>query len=37
MEAEDLKALQAPLKQQYQIDPDAARLTLHASGRLGEG
>ena len=34
MEAEDLRALQAPLKQQYRDDPKAAVITLRASGRL---
>ena len=34
MEAEDLRALQAPLKQQYREDPAAAAVTLRASGRL---
>ena len=34
MEAQDLRALQAPLKQQYRDDPDRALVTLKASGRL---
>ena len=34
MEAEDLRALQAPLKQQYRDDPKTAVVTLKASGRL---
>jgi uncharacterized OsmC-like protein len=34
MEAEDLRALQAPLKQQYRDDPGRAVVTLKASGRL---
>jgi uncharacterized OsmC-like protein len=34
MEAEDLRALQAPLKQQYRDDPARALVTLRASGRL---
>lgn len=37
MKAEDLKALQAPLKSRYRENPDAAVITLHAEGRLGEG
>lgn len=37
MDATSLKALQAPLKDRYRDQPDAARLTLHAEGRLGEG
>ncbi|MGZ4333098.1 MAG: OsmC family protein [Gaiellaceae bacterium] len=35
MEQTDLKALQAPLKERYRQDPDAARVTLRAKGRLG--
>ena len=34
MEAEELRALQAPLKQQYRSDPGKAVVTLRASGRL---
>lgn len=34
MNAEQLKAAQAPLKQQYQDDPASARWTLSARGRL---
>jgi uncharacterized OsmC-like protein len=34
MEAQDLRALQAPLKQQYRDDPSRALVTLRASGRL---
>jgi uncharacterized OsmC-like protein len=38
MEAEDLRALQAPLKQRYRDDPSRAVVTLTASGRLdGQG
>ena len=37
MQAEELKALQAPLKQRYRDDPDSARITLRAEGRLGDG
>lgn len=37
MDAEALRARQAPLKQQYRDDPQAGRLTLRAQGRLGEG
>jgi uncharacterized OsmC-like protein len=32
-----LRALQAPLKQQYVDDPDAAVVTLRSEGALGEG
>jgi uncharacterized OsmC-like protein len=34
MEAQDLRALQAPLKQQYKDDPSRALVTLRASGSL---
>src|SRR5579862_2781810 len=34
---EELRALQAPLKERYTADPDAAVLTLTASGTLDEG
>ncbi len=34
METEDLRALQAPLKQLYRDDPARAVVTLRASGRL---
>jgi uncharacterized OsmC-like protein len=37
MKADDLRALQAPLKNRYREDPAAARVTLKASSRLGEG
>jgi uncharacterized OsmC-like protein len=37
MKAEDLRALQAPLKDRYRTDPGAAHITLAAQGRLGEG
>lgn len=37
MDANALKALQAPLKSRYREDADAARITLKAEGRLGEG
>ncbi len=36
MDAGQLKALQAPLKERYREDPGSARLTLRASGTLGE-
>jgi uncharacterized OsmC-like protein len=35
--AEELKALQAPLKERYADEPDAAVVTLSADGTLGEG
>jgi uncharacterized OsmC-like protein len=37
MNAEQLKALQAPIKEKYKRDPGAALITLRAEGRLGEG
>jgi uncharacterized OsmC-like protein len=37
MDAQELKALQAPLKQRYREDPSAAVITLHAQGSLTEG
>ncbi len=35
MDAETLKTLQAPLKAKYQENPEAAVITLKASGELG--
>lgn len=37
MNAEDLRALQAPLKERYRAEPAAAVVTLRAEGKLGEG
>ena len=37
MNAEELKALQAPLKDRYRKEPQAAVVTLRAQGRIGEG
>jgi uncharacterized OsmC-like protein len=37
MNMEELRALQAPLKERYRKEPEAAVITLRASGRLGEG
>jgi len=37
MDAAQLKALQAPLKDRYRTEPNAAVITLKAEGRLGEG
>ena len=37
MKAEELKAIQTPLKDRYRSTPNAALVTLKASGRLGEG
>jgi uncharacterized OsmC-like protein len=37
MNADELRALQAPLKDSYRKNPEAAVVTLKAEGRLGEG
>jgi hypothetical protein len=37
MKAEELRSIQAPLKEHYRGAPDAALITLRAQGRLGEG
>jgi uncharacterized OsmC-like protein len=37
MKADELRTLQAPLKQRYREEPEAARITLTAQGKLGEG
>lgn len=37
MSAFDLRALQAPLKEQYRATPGAALVTLRAEGQVGEG
>jgi uncharacterized OsmC-like protein len=36
MNADELRALQAPLKAQYRERPDSALVTLQAKGRVGE-
>ena len=36
MDSTELRAVQAPIKEQYRADPDTALVTLTASGRLGE-
>ncbi len=36
MNDEQLRALQAPLKQRYSAHPDAALITLQAEGQLGD-
>lgn len=36
MNEEQLKSLQAPLKERYRSDPQAAVITLEAEGRLGD-
>ena len=37
MNAEELRTLQAPLKEQYKESPETATITLKAQGRLNEG
>jgi uncharacterized OsmC-like protein len=37
MKSDDLRALQAPLKDRYRTEPEAALITLRAQGKLGEG
>ena len=37
MNAEELKNLQAPLKEKYRGHPDSAIITLKAQGKVGEG
>jgi uncharacterized OsmC-like protein len=36
MKTDDLRALQAPLKDQYRARPESAVVTLRAAGRIGE-
>jgi uncharacterized OsmC-like protein len=37
MKTEELRSIQAPLKEQYRAEPGAALVTLKAQGRIGEG
>jgi uncharacterized OsmC-like protein len=37
MDSEQLRAVQAPLKQKYREQPQTALVTLKAQGRIGEG
>lgn len=37
MNADQLRALQTPLKDRYRDEPGAALITLHAEGRVGDG
>ena len=37
MDSNDLRAMQAPLKQRYRDDPDTAIVTISATGELGAG
>ena len=36
MDRDELRARQSPLKDTYRADPNAAMITLHADGRLGD-
>lgn len=37
MNSDELRAIQAPLKERYRESPDAALITLRAEGHIGEG
>src|SRR5436853_2229826 len=37
MNADELKSLQAPIKERYRQEPKAASITLRAEGKIGEG
>src|SRR2546428_11795454 len=37
MKAEELKSLQAPIKQRYRDEPKTASIILRAKGKIGEG
>jgi uncharacterized OsmC-like protein len=37
VDRDQLRALQAPIKERYKAEPEAAMITLSASGELGEG
>ncbi len=37
MKTEELRELQAPLKDKYRAEPESALITLRAHGRIGEG
>lgn len=37
MNSEELRIIQAPLKEKYKEDPDSATITLKAEGNIGEG
>jgi uncharacterized OsmC-like protein len=37
MNADEIRSLQAPLKERYRERPDTALVTLQAEGRIGEG
>src|SRR4249920_2118766 len=37
MSMDDLRAVQAPIKERYRSEPRTAMITLSAEGRIGEG
>ena len=37
MNADEIRSLQAPLKERYREHPETAQVTLRAEGRIGEG
>src|SRR6266700_7915729 len=37
MNADELRSLQAPIKERYRQQPETASITLRAEGRIGEG
>lgn len=37
MKSDELKSIQAPLKQKYREEPETALITLKAQGKIGEG
>ena len=37
MKSDELRAIQAPLKEKYKETPSAAQITLRSQGRVGEG
>lgn len=37
MKSQELRAIQAPIKERYKEEPKAALITLKAEGRLGDG
>lgn len=37
MKSEELRNLQAPLKENYRVNPEEAMITLRAQGQIGEG
>ena len=37
MKSEELKSIQAPIKEKYKAQPESAIITLKAEGKIGEG